>query len=416
MSLAALRVRPFRHLLAAYAVNQLGDWAGEVALAVVVFQTTGSPAAVATTWLVHRCLLALAAPALVAKLEHRPAARLLPRISCAQAAIFVTLAALASRAGLPLILALLAVDGLLASTARALTRTAVVAVTRPAGLHREGNALINIVFTTNGILAPAVGGVLVAALGPASALTANAGSFLLAAFALRTASLPHRRSGAEADQTRRHGGLRDSLAYLACQPLLRRLFTADAALSVLLAMILPIEVVFVTDTLGAGEAAFGAVLTAWGVGMVIGGVLLARLRRASPAGMLLAAAATQAAGMLGMGMSHAVVGVMVWSAVGGIGNGVYGMAFVTAFQERTADAYQARINGLYDTLVSVAPGLGFAAGGAVAALAGPRAVYLIAGLGCLAVTGWSTARWRALDWSIPMPAVALSLSSASSST
>jgi hypothetical protein len=52
------------------------------------------------------------------------------------------------------------------------------------------------------------------------------------------------------------------------------MFAADAVLTTLLAMILPIEVGFVTDTLHAGEGAFGAVLTAWGAGMVVGGIAL----------------------------------------------------------------------------------------------------------------------------------------------
>jgi hypothetical protein len=190
MSLAPLRLRPFRHLLAAYGVNQLGDWAGEVAIAVAVYRTTGSAAAVAATWVVHRCLLALVAPALVARLEHCRTERVLPGIYLTQAAIFAGLAVASPRAGLAAILPLLALDGMLAPTARALTRSAVVAVTHPAGLHREGNALINVVFTTNGIVAPAIGGILVATTGPASALLIDAASFVLAAGALGTASLP----------------------------------------------------------------------------------------------------------------------------------------------------------------------------------------------------------------------------------
>ena len=98
---AALRLPAFPRLLGAYAVSQLGDWAAEVALAVLVYSLTESPAAVALTWLVHRCLLGLTAPLLVARLErHRPQ-RLLPALALAQAAIFAALALSAGRAGLP---------------------------------------------------------------------------------------------------------------------------------------------------------------------------------------------------------------------------------------------------------------------------------------------------------------------------
>ena len=98
---AALALPAFRRLLGAYTVSQLGDWAAEVALAVLIYNLTASPEAVAVTWLVHRCLFALAAPLLVARLErHRPQ-RLLPALALTQAAIFAALALTARSVGLP---------------------------------------------------------------------------------------------------------------------------------------------------------------------------------------------------------------------------------------------------------------------------------------------------------------------------
>jgi hypothetical protein len=55
--------------------------------------------------------------------------------------------------------------------------------------------------------------------------------------------------------------------------------------------------------------------------------------------------------------------VLVWSVLGGIGNGAYGMAFVTALQERTADRFQICVGALYETLGCVVPGVGFVVGG-----------------------------------------------------
>ena len=51
---AAFALPAFRRLLGAYAISQLGDWAAEVALAVLVYGLTRDPGAVAATWLVHR--------------------------------------------------------------------------------------------------------------------------------------------------------------------------------------------------------------------------------------------------------------------------------------------------------------------------------------------------------------------------
>jgi predicted MFS family arabinose efflux permease len=399
MSLRPLRLPAFRRLLVAYSVNQLGDWAAEISLAVIVFAATHSPAAVAATWVVHRCALALLAPLLVARLEGYRADRLLPAIYVIEAALFVGVAFAAPVAGLPVVLALVAVDGLLATTARALARSTLVSVTRPAGMHCEGNALINVVFTVNGMIAPVLGGVLVAAMGAPAALTVNAASLLIAAGAL--AGCPPMQSPAAGPAA---GGavarLRDALDYVSRRSLLRGLLRGDAALAVFVAMITPVEIAFVTDTLHGGTTALGAVLTAWGVGMVAGGALAGRLRTAPLPALLLSAGAAEGAACLGMGFSWTLVPVLAFSALGGVGNGIYGMAIVTAIQERTSDVYQARINGLYDTLMTIAPGLGFAVGGVLATLSGPRTAYLVAGAGAFAVLAWSVATLRLADWSV----------------
>ena len=400
MSLAPLRLPPFRHLLFGYGVNQLGDWAGEIALAVAVFALTGDPLAVAATWLAHRCVLGLFAPLLVARLDHLPPGRVLPALYCVQAALFLAIAATLDSVGLLAILILVALDGLIAPTARALSRATLVAVTRPAGLHREGNAVVNVVFTANGVLAPAVGGVLVALMSPAAVLVLDAASFVLAAAALATCRLPHA-AAASRERGGAVGSLTDALAHVRRHPLLGRLLGTDVALGIAMAAIIPVEVVFVTDTLGASDAAFGAVLTAWGLGMVVGGGLAARLSRGPLGAMLLTAAGCEAVSCLGMGAAPTVGVVLIWSVLGGVGNGMYGMAFVTAYQERTCDAFQARVNGLFESAATIAPGIGFALGGALAALASPRAVYLAAGLGGLVAVAWATAWLRDADWSTP---------------
>lgn len=124
MSLRPLRLPAFRRLLVAYSVNQLGDWAAEISLAVIVFAATHNPAAVAATWVAHRCAFALLAPLLVTRLECYRADRVLPAIYVIEAGLFLGVAAAAPIAGLPVVLALVAVDGLLSTGARAGTQHA----------------------------------------------------------------------------------------------------------------------------------------------------------------------------------------------------------------------------------------------------------------------------------------------------
>src|SRR2546423_4280085 len=68
--LAPLRVASFRRLAASYLINELGDWVGRIALAILVLERTGSPLATAALFLAMTVLPALPGPALVARLDR----------------------------------------------------------------------------------------------------------------------------------------------------------------------------------------------------------------------------------------------------------------------------------------------------------------------------------------------------------
>jgi predicted MFS family arabinose efflux permease len=284
------------------------------------------------------------------------------------------------------LLALAAVDGVVAPVVRSLIRATIVATTRPAGLHREGNALLNVAFTVNAAAGPAVGGVLVAVAGVQATLLADAGSFsICAALLLVGAGLPRPASG----PPERSPGLRAIVAGLRLDAVASRMLAAESAGVIFVSMIVPIEIVFVTEVLDGGAAAYGIVLTAWGAGMVAGGALSARLRRASLLSLAAAGAIAMAAAYAGMGAGASLAIVVAWSAVGGAGNGVHAMAFLTALQERAGDAQQARVASIYDAVTTVGPGIGFVLGGALASIASPRAVYFAAAAGAFAAIGWA---------------------------
>ncbi len=389
MDLRPLQLPPVRRLVAAYGTNQLGDWAGEIAIAVAVLGATGSPGLVALTWVVHRCMPGLLTPALAARLEGRRPGRLLPVLYLVEAAAFAGIVLGYPAGGLPLLFALVALDGVLAPLARANVRTALVGAAEPAGLLREANAILNVVFTTNGVLAPAVGGALVAAAGWRAALLANVASFLLAAVAAGGLRLP---AVARAPRAER-GALAPVLAF---RPV-RRLLAGSAAFDLFLAAVTPVEAAFVIQTLGGTEGDFGVVLGAWGAGMVLSGALGGRVMKAGQLPALGVTGLLQAIAMLGMGVSSSVAVVIAFSLVGGLGNGVYCLALVTALQERTPMNLQARLNAAMESALAVAPGFGFALGAIVAATGSVRAVYLIAGAGGFAVLVLTAAAERFAD-------------------
>ena len=194
-SLTPLRLPAYRRLLSAYSINNLGDWLGEIALSLLILHATGSVLAVTALWVLGRFVPGLLAPLTVAALERFATPRLLPALHLAEAALFGALA-VAAVAGAPvaLILGLALADGILAVAGRALVKTAVVAVTRPQGLLREGNALLGVAFTATIAIGPLIGGAVVALFGVPAALILDAASFALAAVLLGPgARLPVRR-------------------------------------------------------------------------------------------------------------------------------------------------------------------------------------------------------------------------------
>jgi predicted MFS family arabinose efflux permease len=399
-ALSPLRLPGFPSLGAAYLVNELGNWLGEIALAILVFDQTGSPLATAALFLGMQFTPAILGPPLTAAIEHLPVRMVLPGLYAAEAAAFGTLALLADSFLLIAVVAIATFDGALASTARALTRAAAAAVLSPAGKLREGNALLNLAFTAGAAVGPALAGVVVAGASVEVALAADAVSFLCVAILLAaTKRLP------QPETERRERGwverLRRGLAYVSARPALRRLLGAQAAAFVFFSLVIPIEVVFAKETLDVGDAGYGALLASWGGGMVAGSLLFAALRRVSL--FVLIAASTAAIGIayLATGAAPTLLVACIASALGGTGNGVQWIALVTAVQELTRAAYQARVLALLEALASAMPGIGFLCGGAITAVFSPRASYAVAGAGVLVVLATAILALRRVEVRAP---------------
>jgi MFS family permease len=394
-ALRPLRLPGFRHLTGAYWVNELGNWLGEIALAILVFDQTGSPLAVAALFLAIQFLPAFLAPPLVSRLEALPSRRSLPALYLAEAAAFGALALLSESFVLAVIVLLAALDGALASTARAPTRAAAGAILTPRGLLREGNALLNLGFTASAAIGPAIAGLVVAGAGVQVALYADAGSFAVVALLVASArALP--RPEIEAGRWRER--LRRGLQYVRERPVLRRLLAAEGAAFVFFYVVIPIEVVFAKETLDAGDSGYGALLASWGGGMVLGSLLFTALRRRSLGSLLAVSTLAIGCAYLGTAAAPTLLVACAASAVGGAGNGVQWVALMSAVQELTGTAYQARVIALLESVASAMPGLGFVIGGAVAAALSPRASYAVAGAGVLAVLALAAVALNRAGW------------------
>ncbi|MGN6256352.1 MAG: MFS transporter [Solirubrobacterales bacterium] len=377
-----LRKPLFRRLAASYAINELGDWMGIIALSLLVFDRTESALATAALFLGTRFLPALFAPILVAHAERPPPRFALPVIYCGEAAVFGVLALLAGHFSLAPVVALAAVDGALALAGRALTRAVVATALEPTGELRAGNAVLNVAFTGGTAVGPALAGLVVAGFGIQSALLLDAVSFYAVAWILFSAgTMPQ----AEPEPGRMRERVRAGLAYVREQTVLRRILTAQGVAFVFFAAVLPVEVVYAKESLGTDDTGYGVMLASWGVGMVLGSLVFARIRETSLAYQLLFSTLAIGVAYLGLAAAPTLAAACAASVVGGAGNGIQWVAAISAIQELTAEAMQARVMSVLESIGAAMPGVGFAVGGVIAALVTPRTTFFVAGCGVIVI-------------------------------
>ena len=378
-----LRRPAFRRLAISFAINEMGDWLGVIALSVLVFERTDSALATTLLFLGTGILPALLTPICVARLERPPPRLVLPTLYAVEAASFGVLALLADDFSLTLVVAIAAIDAALALTAKTLTRAVTAAMLEPEGELRAGNAILNVAFTGGAAVGPAAAGALVATLGVQSALLLDAASFYVIAWILFTAGpLPQ----AEPEPGRLRAQVRAGLAYIRDNVTLKRLIGAEAVALVFFAAVVPIEVVYAKESLGVGDTGYGLLLGSWGVGMLLGSAVFAGMRRASLPLLLFFSTLAIAAGYLGMAVAPGLALACVGSAVGGAGNGVQWVATISAVQELTSSSMQARVISVLESCASAMPAVGFVLGGVIATAYSPRATFAFAGVGVVAIT------------------------------
>lgn len=382
--LQPLRRPAFRRLAISYAVNEMGDWLGIVALSVLVFRVTESALATTLLFIGTSFLPALLTPFFVARLERPPPRFVLATIYAVEAAAFAVLALLASNFSLAAIVVVAAFDGALALTAKTLTRAVTAAMLEPVGELRAGNAILNAAFATGMAVGPALAGVVVATFDVEVALLLDAVTFYLIAWMMLTATrLPQ--GNADEEDERLWVRVRRGLGYIRRHATLRLLIVVETVALVFFSIVVPIEVIYAKESLGVGDAGYGMLLASWGAGMVIGSIAFATLRRASLLILLTLSTAAIGASYIGMGLAQTLALACAAAVLGGTGNGIQWVAVISAVQELTATEMQARVLGTLESSASAMPAVGFLLGGLIASFTDPRVAFYLAGGGVLAI-------------------------------
>lgn len=387
----------YRRLLLAYALNELGWSFGSLALAVLVYRRTDSATWTTAFFLSSQFIPALVSPALVAQIDQRSPRTVLASLYLLEGAAFGLLAWIAGRFALGPVLSLAFIDGVLAVSARALARATTVAVLKPAGLLREGNAVANASMTVAFTTGPAIAGAVVALGGTVAALLINCALLATIALVLATGALP----AAPTERSAVSGRLRVALSHAARSVPIRNLLSVQFAALIFFTISVPVEVVFAQRTLHAGAGGYGALLSCWGAGAVLGSAGFARFRRSPLRALIVASAALLGIGFLVMAGAPSLGVAIVGAVIAGVGNGVEAAAVRTALQELVQAHWMAMMMSLGESINQATPGIGMVLGGALTALFSARIALAVAGCGALAV---AAAGWMALRFAVLEPA------------
>jgi len=236
---------------------------------------------------------------------------------------------------------------------------------------------------------PVVGGALGAAGLLRLALAINALSFLVvagAAVLLRARRQPQPADAADATDAARPVRARDGFVFLARQRDLAITLGGAVAALLVFSMSATAEPFFVTGVLGAGNLAYGVLLTSWTVGMAVGSAGLAhRVSRAHLAAGALLAVVLQGLGIAGGALSTVLGMALVGFTFGGVAHGVKNVLLRTLIHERAPESMRGRVFAAYNGARNGAELGALALGGIAVGAFGARAALLAAGLGPAAI-------------------------------
>jgi predicted MFS family arabinose efflux permease len=266
-------------------------------------------------------------------------------------------------------------------------------VVRRDQLDRGNGLLTTAEEASQGFLGAPLGSVLFA-LAVAAPLLATAGGFALAAVLVLSIAGVHRPDRGTGPRTTIRRDVAEGVGWLWRHRFLRGLTLLSASTSLVQSMTTGVLVLFALDDLGVGEAGYGLLLTAAGVGAVLGGLAAAPLARrigrtaTLDSGAVLSAVALGAVGFTGNALVAGVLfgletaGVLFWNVL-----------TMSLRQALIPEELFGRVQGGYRTLVWGGIPLGALLGGVLAGATSVPTVFVVAGVLLFLLAG---VLWRLL--------------------
>ena len=380
----------FRYLWLAQVFSVAGDQLAAVGVAVLVYHRTQSPAWTALVYAMT-FLPDLAGGALLAGLADRYPRRLVMVTADVVRALLVAVMALPGQS-IALLIVLLIVVQLLASPFSA-ARNAVLPAVLTGDRYVAGVTITRITVQLGQVLGFAVGAAIVAALGTPVALMVDAGTFVVSAVLVRLGSRPHRPASVAGAPQTWWGTVRAGFVLVAAD---RRLRALVGLACVSGAYVVPegLAVPYAAE-IHAGTQAVGWLMAANPAGMVVGMLLLQRMRPETRVRLMGPLAVATCAVLIPTGLAPVLGAAVALWFLSGVAS-AYNMITNATFVQNVPDHSRGQAVGLAQAALRVAQGVGIVGSGLLAQLVRPaQVVALAAAIGVLMAVSTATAWSRA---------------------
>ena len=252
-------------------------------------------------------------------------------------------------------------------------------------------------FNASRALGPAIGGVVLAAVGPGWAFLLNALSFGAVIGALLLIQVPRLVPPAG----RRSGVLREfgeTVRYVRAQPGLAACVLTVVLLGLLGSPLFSLIVVFTDDVFHVGRAAYGFLGACLGIGAILGTPFVTgRLGRVPRGRVVRLALPLYGAAITGFALAPVYGMAAAALIVGGASYLAVAAALNTALQLQVDEARRGKVVSLYLMAFTLAIPVGGLVQGAIVDAVGPRPTVAAAGLLLVLLAGWFGVRGRFAD-------------------
>jgi DHA3 family macrolide efflux protein-like MFS transporter len=378
-----LQHKPFRTLWLAQFVSIFGDFLALFGvIALITFKLHGTAVQVTAVTIAYVLPLAIISPIAGVFVDHWNVKRVMIASDIIRAVLITALVFVTDVGQICVIFAILSTVSSFFAPAQSVTMRTIV----PLDSMLAAQTMMMQAFYVVRLFSPFAAGSLISALGERACFYIDTASFLFSAFMISSLVIlrPQRQTGDKTLSSLSQDFLEGN-RFIFTHTGLTFVFVAMGVAMFVLSSFSPLMSIYIRDSLHAGPFIFGLISAMVGIGLMSGAQLVPKLTRLSRVQVVLG-------GLLGLGLSAAMLGAIRLTAFAAISTFLMGFAisFVlipaqTMSQQETPPPLMGRVSSTFMSLISLSQVLGLLLSGYMANIMGIRTLFLTCGGGLILI-------------------------------